>query len=99
MPVLLHALAPCPLRRKQPAGDFFCFFGAFELSLPKREHSCFWRGMLSPDGGKTPPKGGSKMDELNTKYRDLLKELASQASERQAELAWIFLSGLIARNA
>lgn len=39
------------------------------------------------------------MDELNTKYRDLLKELASQASERQAELAWIFLSGLIARNA
>lgn len=45
------------------------------------------------------PKGGSKMDELNTKYRDLLEELASQATERQAELAWIFLSGLIARNA
>lgn len=39
------------------------------------------------------------MDELNTKYRDLLKELAGQATERQAELTWIFLSGLIARNA
>lgn len=39
------------------------------------------------------------MEELSTKYRDLLKELAGQATERQAELAWIFLSGLIARNA
>ena len=51
------------------------------------------------NGRENRQKEGATMEELSTKYRDLLKELAGQATERQAELAWIFLSGLIARNA
>lgn len=92
---MLWLLVPCG--GSSPQG-IFLFLWSFATFFAEKGDFLFLVWYATPRRRETP-KGGSKMDELNTKYRDLLKELASQATERQAELAWIFLSGLIARNA